>query len=299
MEIKKACFIDDSVQGVGGTSLTLDAIVEPMKDNVTFISTLDLSLSDVFKPFDVFILGNLTNFSKNSLDSLIFLMTEKPFCKIEFDYGYCEYRGDIPHQKIKNEDCDCPFGSTGNEVLAEIYSLIKENSLHTFYMSKPQMDIHSKHLNWDEEKNRSVLSSCFTSQNIIDFDRLSKNKKNEKYAIIDGNGGWHTVAKGVKESIEYAKKNNIDFDLIKTQTHEEMLELLSKYKGLISLPIIDDTCPRITLEARYMGLKVITNQNSQQTQESWWNESDRDALEFTKSRPSYFWEKLKSLMKNI
>ncbi len=295
MEIKKVCFIDDSVSGVGGTSLTLDAIVEPRADIVEFIPTFDLSLSDVFKKFDIFILGNLTNFSKNSLDALFFLMNERPFCKIEFDYGYCEYRGDIPHQRLANQDCRCPFGETGNKFIAKIYESIMQNSIHTFYMSKPQMDIHSIHLEWTEQKTRSVLSSCFTQENFLDFDRLIKNKKNDKYAIIDGNGGWHTEAKGIKESINYAKENSIDFDLIKTETHKEMLEKLSKYKGLITFPIIHDTCPRITLEARYMGLEVITNENSQQTQESWWKASDSDALEFTKSRPKYFWETLSNV----
>ena len=57
-----------------------------------------------------------------------------------------------------------------------------------------------------------------------------------------------------------------------------MINLLSSYKGLISLPIIEDTCPRITLEARYMGLEVITNKMSQHTKEDWWVKSDEEAL---------------------
>ena len=61
------------------------------------------------------------------------------------------------------------------------------------------------------------------------------------------------------------------------------------------MPIIHDTCPRITIEARYMGLKVITNEFSQHIGEEWWQGTDEEAFSFTKSRPKFFWEKLKCL----
>jgi len=295
MEEGKVCFIDDSVSGVGGTTLTLDAIVEPKKEFVQFISTDQFSLKDVFSGFEVFILGNLTRFTKNSLDALILLMESKRFCKIEFDYGYCEFRGSIPHKLIKGEDCQCPFGSTGNKILSMIYSLIKENCLHTFYMSESQLNIHSEKLEWIDSDKKSVLSSCFTEDNMLKFQSLKPKPKNNKYAIIDGQGGWHTQAKGIKQSIDHANKKELDFDLIKTETHNEMLNLLSEYKGLISLPIIEDTCPRITIEARYMGLDVITNENSQHITEDWWKSDDETAFNFTKNRPKYFWETIKCL----
>ena len=47
------CFIDDSVSGVGGTALTLEAIVELERENVDFISTSELKLSDLFKDYDL------------------------------------------------------------------------------------------------------------------------------------------------------------------------------------------------------------------------------------------------------
>jgi len=295
MDSSKVCFIDDSVSGIGGTSLTLDAIVEPNRDNVDFIPTVDFSLSQVFSKYSMYIFGNITHFSKNSLDSIIYLMEEKPFCKIEFDYGYCPYRGTIPHKILGNAECKCPFGEESQLHLAELYSLIKYNSLHIFYMSQAQSEIHNDHLGGIPESKKSILSSCFTKDTLLKFKSLKQKSKNNKYAIIDGNGGWHTQAKGISESIKYAKDNNLKFDLIKTDTHDEMLNLLSEYKGLITFPIIDDTCPRITLEARYMGLEVITNEFSQHTTEDWWLDSDKEAFKFTSSRPSFFWNKIKCL----
>ena len=292
---KQFCFIDDSVSGVGGTSLTLEAIVEPEKDNVDFISTQDLCLKDVFSDYEIFIFGNILGFNKNSLDAIMLLMAERRFVKIEFDYGYCQFRGDIPHEVLGKNNCHCPNGSDSNPHLKEVYELIKLNSLHTFYMSERQMMIHNKHLGTSTSNKKSVLSSCFSTETMLKFRELRDTPNNGKYAIIDGNGGWHTQAKGISESIKYAIDNDIEYDLIKTKTHDQMLNILSKYKGLITFPIIHDTCPRITIEARYMGLEVLTNEYSQHITEDWWKEGDKKAFDFTASRPHYFWETIKCL----
>jgi hypothetical protein len=288
-------FIDDSVSGVGGTSLTLDAIVEPERENVNFISTSNLKLKDAFSDCELFILGNVTSFDRNSHDALSALMEERDFVKIEFDYGYCKYRGRIPHEILGGSKCECPHPSSGNMHLSDLYNLIKNNSNHIFYMSKEQMEIHNEDLLGMDESKKSVLSSCFSTETMLRFESLVNKNKSDKYAIIDGQGGWHTQAKGINESIKHAEENDLKYDLIKTETHDEMLDLLSSYKGIITMPIIHDTCPRITIEARYMGLEVITNKRSQHIHEDWWGLSDEEAIEFTRSRPKYFWDTVKCL----
>jgi hypothetical protein len=289
--------VDDSVSGVGGTMLTFEAILESNLEKLTFVSTKNLTLKDAFRDFDLFIFGNITNLNKNIIDVLVLIMETKPFVKIEFDYGYCIYRGRIPHEMLGGENCNC----YKNHDLSTIYKLIHEKSLHTFYMSGEQIAIHNEDLSKINNisgrfKNpQSVLSSCFSKENLILFKELRKKPKNEKYAIIDGQGGWHTQAKGIKESVEYSKSKSLQFDLIKTDTHREMLNILSNYKGLVSMPIIHDTCPRITIEAKLMGLEVLTNNMSQHIRESWWNSDLETVFEFVKSRPNHFWETLKCL----
>lgn len=283
----KFCLVDDSVNFLGGTSLTLDAIIEPNKKNVAFVSTMDFSLKDVFS-FDFFIFGNTTNLNSNSLQSILHCMDEKDFCKIDFDYGYCKYRGNIPHEILGGEACSCP---ESHSHLDKLYKKIKDRAKFNFFMSREQMEMHQSKLG--KSNNDLVLSSCFTKETMLQFKKLKDKKKNGRYAIIDGQGGWHTQAKGINESIAYAQDNNLNFDLIKTKTYQEMLDLLSNYYGLISMPIIHDTCPRITIEARYMGLKVLTNKYSQHITEDWWKSSDEEAFEFTLGRPDFFWDTIK------
>ena len=156
------CFIDDSVAGVGGTALTLDAIVEPERGNVDFVPTSDLQLSDLFKDYELFILGNTLGFDKNSFDCLIHLTETLRFVKIEFDYGYCMYRGKVPHKILAKEECSCPFGATGTSSLCQLYDNIKTNALHIFYMSEGQMKMHDDSLMGVNKKKKSVLEGDST-----------------------------------------------------------------------------------------------------------------------------------------
>lgn len=288
----KICYIDDSCSGNGGTKLTLDAIVEPEKERVTFIQSKKFSLKYLNSDFDLYILGNNFDLSKNSFLCIQELVSTKKFVKINFDYGYCKNRGPTPHRILSGGGCDCH--KSGFEYY-KLFKLINDKALHIFYMSKNQRAIHSSKLKNLNIENTSILSSCFTQESLDLFKKLKPTKKNNKYAIIDGNGGWHTQAKGVSESISYAQKNKINFEIISSSNYYDFIKKLSKYHGLIFLPIIEDTCPRVTLESRYMGLDLILNENCQHTTEEWWQSSDQDAFDFTASRPNFFWEFIKNV----
>ena len=79
--------------------------------NVDFISTSNLELKDAFSDCELFILGNITSFDRNSHDALSIIMEERKFVKIEFDYGYCKYRGRIPHEILGGAKCGVSLSS--------------------------------------------------------------------------------------------------------------------------------------------------------------------------------------------
>jgi len=290
---RRYCFIDDSVHALGGTALTLNALIEPNKNQVDTVPTEFFRFNESDDLF--YVIGNCMTLSQESFESLYYMTKKANFCKVEFDYNYCLYRGPVAHKKFAGEECSCPHGPSGHLPLQQLYKNITANAKKIFYMSDNQRDVHLKDLP-DLDKSKTIrLSSTFLKDNFNKFKEYRATPKNGKYAIIEGQGGWHTEAKGIKESIEYAHSNNLDYDLISTKTHDEMLKLLSQYKGLIFLPIQYDTCPRVTIEARLLGLEVITNENSQHTPEEWWVE-DLDVVEkYLKGRPEFFWKTLNEL----
>jgi hypothetical protein len=290
----KYTLIDDAAISLGGTSLTLDAITEPFKDECEIISSADLCHTHLqFKHPQVWIIGNTLGLNKESYETLITILQTKRTVKIDFDYGFCKYRGPTPHRILGKKECDC---ITNPETLSlkNIYTLIHNNCSAVFYMSEQQRQIHKTFFPVSDERSQ-VLTSCFTSSSLKKMKELRESTKNGKYAIIQGHPGWHSQAKGVSEAVNYALQNNLDYDIISTKTHNEMLETLGAYKGLVFLPIIEDTCPRITIEAKLMGLEVLTNDNSQHTTENWWNSSLDDIESYLAERPQILHHEISNL----
>ena len=60
------------------------------------------------------------------------------------------------------------------------------------------------------------------------------------------------------DCINYCKKNNIDYDLIKDADHKKFLEKLSNYSGIVFMTGHLETCCRVIVEAKMLGLKIIT-----------------------------------------
>lgn len=58
--------------------------------------------------------------------------------------------------------------------------------------------------------------------------------------------------------IEYCEKNNLDYELIKDNDNKKFLKKLNDYKGLIFMTGHLETCCRIIVEAKMLGLEVIT-----------------------------------------
>ena len=292
-------FVDDSAIALGGTALTLEAIIEPIQDRVEFVKTSDLTAQHLqFKKPKIWILGNITALKAEAHKALYQLMTEEPFVKIEFDYGYCKFRGEIPHQKLGGALCDCPSKEASKaSIFFELYKLVQEKALHVFYMSEEQRNFHlCKVLGTENSHKTSVLSSCFLKKDLSKMEYLRQKPKDGKYAIIDGLGGWHTQAKGVNEALDMAQASGLDYSLIKTQTHTELLEKLSDFSSLIFLPVIHDTCPSIVIEAKLMGLDVLTNSRSQHIYEDWWhNKSADESQKYIEGRPDWFCLKLKEI----
>lgn len=295
---QKYIILDDSVFKTGGTFLTLNSVLEDRFHDCFFISPSDLTFEFIeFNKDKLWIIGNiaLTITCEKNYNSFIDLLKKVKFVKIEFDYNFCFFRGEVNHEVATKQKCKCPHDDlVGNKLLSAIYDLMCKRNAHTFFMSERQRAIYSTHLpNLTFEKS-SILSSCFSKKAFELLKKYSLNSKNNKYAILEGYGGFHSFAKGCKQAIDYCNANNLDYDVLPNQEYEKHIETLSYYKGLVFLPTIDDTCPRCIIEARLLNIDVICNSNCQHIYEFWWKDKSK-TLEYLKSRPSYFWSVIDNL----
>jgi len=288
--MKKYIVLDDSSIKTGGTALTLSAILEDRIKDCFFISPTQLDQQFIFDNSDKFwIIGNMmTCNTDNAASCLLKVLQNCKFIKLEFDYNFCPYRGRIPHYKLANQNCDCPHGRNGNHFLSKAYDLIAKNSLHSFYMSERQRSIYIDRIPLIKPDKTSILSSCFSSKFLNSITERSNKEKNNKYAILQGYGGWHSEAKGLTEAKNFCEANGMQYDILPAEEHESYLQKLSSYKGMVFLPIIEDTCPRCIIEARLLNLEVIVNTNCQHVNEFWWR-NESETLKYLKTRTSHFW----------
>jgi hypothetical protein len=288
--------LDDSAISIGGTNFTSMAILEDRMDKVVSIPCEKLIKEDVDKYKDrLWIIGNIMGLGAVEESVIDHLFRTVRFVKIEFDYNYCQYRGDYCHIRLGKSQCDCPHGATGHPLLGKIYNYILDRSEWIFYMSERQRCAHVRHLPFLDLSRTSILSSCFTKENFDLFRRYRDQPKNNRYAIMQGFGGWHSEAKGLGEGQKFCRANALPFDIIPVQEYEKHIQTLSGYKGIVFLPTVDDTCPRSIIEAKLLGLEVITNVNSQHTSEGWWSQPLSGIELYLMSRPLFFWSKIDDL----
>ena len=75
--------------------------------------------------------------------------------------------------------------------------------------------------------------------------------------------------------------------------HHQMLEHLSKSKGLIFMPNGFDTCPRITIEAKLLDCELYLNDNVQHSNEEWFTGSKEKMVEYLLTNCDKLWRTFK------
>ena len=106
----KYIYLDDSNIEIGGTNFTSLAILEDRIGEVKIIKCSELSQNKIIDHKDcVWILANITGLYSLDVSILKTLVeTVKNVVKIEFDYNYCVYRGEVPHRVLGKSNCTCP-----------------------------------------------------------------------------------------------------------------------------------------------------------------------------------------------
>jgi len=130
-----------------------------------------------------------------------------------------------------------------------------------------------------------VLSSVFSKGDLYFMNSISKNEKNSKYLILNSNS-W---IKGTEKCVQFAKSNNLDYELVGNLRYHELLIKMSTSKGLIFRPLGGDTCPRIVIEAKLLGCDLILNDNVQHKDEKWFATKD-STKKYLEERVNTFWK---------
>ena len=92
--------------------------------------------------------------------------------------------------------------------------------------------------------------------------------------------------KNTQGAVLYCKKNNLPYELIPPCNYHEFLEKLSKHDSLVFFPQTPETLSRVVVEARMMGMKIITNNLVGASQEEWFKLKGQELINEIKNKKS-------------
>lgn len=274
-------FVDDYV---GGAELTTEAIIQqkPEEYNVIKVrsNSVNTNLIEEHKN-DIWVFGNFY-----LIDNLLLLDIAKKIKKyyvIEYDFKFCLFRSKIVHESNTGQQCDC-----GESQRGKIIFLFLTKSTAVFWMSQKQFEIQKELFPAIEKTSNVVISSVFSDRDIGYIDELRKvtKNKNNKFIILQSS----SPVKNTVGCIEYANKNNLEYETVGNLPYFQLLRKLANSKGLIFLPSAEDTCPRIVIEAKLLNCSLIMNDNVLHSQEQWFNEPHEKIIKYLQNNANFFWD---------
>ena len=117
-----------------------------------------------------------------------------------------------------------------------------------------------------------VLHTSIWSKDELDLlEKFSSKEKSYKAAVVSN----PHPAKGTPEAVEYCAKNSIEYDLIPPMPKDQFYDTLAGYSKLIYFPSVKESFCRLVVEARALGLEVISSDNYGVTKENWYKTVDK------------------------
>ena len=270
-------FFYDGKNFLGGAELTTEAIISFSNRPVVKIKSQDLTTKFVEENSDKqWVFGNFFFIKEDIIFQLI--KSKISYDVIEYDFKFCEFRNPIVHIR-ETGSCNC-----SSEMKGKITSLFLNKARRCWFMSEKQKEIYKSNFPFLQDDKMIVLSSVFKKTTLEKLSSLNKGK-NDKYIIFNSDN-W---LKGTQLSLEFARKNNLKYEMVSHLSYEQMLIKLSESKGLIFLPNALDTCPRITIEAKILGCELFLNDKVLHADEEWFSGSIETVCEYLSTNCDKLW----------
>ena len=277
-------FISDAFeqQFPGGAEKSLQTLVEscPSSNIMINSSRLTEQLLEHYKD-SKWIFGNMTYMNFDFFPKLVEKNIQYSF--IEFDYKYCKHRNPALYKFVEGEECEYSETDLGKKI-----SNFIKGANSVFFMSEKQKELYVEHLPETSKANLHVLSSLFGDDFFEYIEKLNEKKYEKDKWVVLGSDSW---VKGVTESEEWCKENEMEYEIIQGLNSIEFLKKLANSEGICFKPTGLDTCPRFVIEAKLLGCELELNENVQHTEEQWFNSSTEDMVTHLKTRKDFFWQK--------
>lgn len=261
----KILYVSDFFLGdlIGGGELNDDVLCKQLlKDGhiLKKIRSHELTYQSLSKHRDwFFVISNFINLHKQCKQYLI------ENCK------YIIYEHDHKYLISRNPGLYNDYLAPKSQIIN--YNFYK-NARRVITQSSFHKNIVNKNLNLDNVVN--ISGNLWSLKDLDLLRKMSKTKKNEKYAILNST----TLHKNTKDAIKYCRAKNIDYNLISSGNYQEFLSKLGQNKKFIFLPKTPETLSRVAVESRMMNMGTILNKNVGASYEEWFKLKGESLIDY-------------------
>ena len=274
---------------VGGAELTTQALIDSAHDiKVQKIKSHEVTMKLLESGKDKHWI--FTNFSNMKMSLLPTIIGNLSYSVIEYDYKFCKFRSIEKHKFETGEDCDCH-----TDIHGKMISALFHGAKSIWFMSEEQEKRYLERFPFLEKNETVVLSSVFDDNFFSMVNEFHENKASQEERsgwIVLGSNSW---IKGFESAKKHCEENDLDYEVVWGLPYDELLQKLMKAEGFVYLPEGGDTCPRMVIEAKALGCKLITNDNVQHAKEEWFTGSFINMMSYLYAARERFWRSIKSI----
>ncbi len=229
----------------GGAELTTQALIDACPTNIETLNASEVTLELLEAGHSKhWIFGNCSSLNVELIPTIVANME---YSILEYDYKFCKYRSIEKHRQAEQSECDCHEDIHGKMISAFFYG-----AKSLWWMSENQMSLYHEKFPFLTENHNIVLSSVFDENFFITIKDLNEKYKEHKREgwIVLGSSSW---IKGADDAEKWCKDNDKDYEVVWNLPYNEVLEKLARAEGFVYLPMGNDTCPRMVIEAAVVG----------------------------------------------
>jgi hypothetical protein len=266
--MNKIVYVADSMypEFIGGGELNDCELCEILKENsnVEKIKSSNVTIDFLSKNKNCFFI--LSNFLLLNKDCYNFILNNLKYVIYEHDHKYLRSRN--PAQYVN-------YQAPQSEIVNKQFYI---NAVAVLCQSSFHKNIIEKNIGL---KNVVNLSGNLWSTATLDILEKNSSKSKQNLVSIMESKTWH---KNTSDAISYCAAKKLNYELIHAAPYEKFLNNLSNNSKLLFLPKTPETLSRICVEARMMGMSVITNKNVGASYEDWFSLKGKEMIDFMKNK---------------
>ncbi len=250
----------------GGGEVNNDELIKLLSADYTVMKVKSRNLDPAAIQNELVDFYIISNFLELSYQSYTFLTERANYIIYEHDHKYVRNRNPAQY-----ENFEVPESELVNQ---KFY----QNAKAILCQSDFHANIVRKNLGLDTIK--SLGGNLWSSDSLELMSSLAKQEKLDMCAIMQSDN-WHKNTIG---AVRYCKVKNLSHALIPPSDYHDFLSQLGTYKRLVFFPQTPETLSRIAVEARMMGMAVVTNQNVGATKEPWFHLKGEELIEAMRNK---------------